>query len=230
MKIKRRIKRGFTLIELMAVVIILGIISTITVVTINFSIKNAKNKLFAEQVNRLQSSVKEWSINNTTLLPTDETGISFFSINRLLEEGIISSEEVIDPRYNKTLEGCLTIKYDETYNQYTYEYLDEMCDTVVDAYKPTITVIGGLNQYAEVNEVYTLPTVIASDYKGNNVIVEGPIIKRENAIVTKLDPVIVGNVFTLTYTATDINLGLTTTKVVNVTVNDTKKTKYMCFI
>ena len=214
-------KRAFTLIELMAVVIILGVISTITVTAINYTIARAKEKLYTEQISRLEAGAKEWSVNNTALLPTVDAELTFFSIQRLKDEGVINAENVVDPRTNQELTGCLTIQYNNSYQQYLYDYIDSDCSVVSAAYEPVITLTTGDTQFTEVNGIFVVPEATAKDYAGRNLVLEGPFIKKNGQIVVGINTSIVGDIFTLTYSATDEGLGLTKNKTVTVTVNDT---------
>ena len=214
-------QKAFTLIELMAVVIILGIISTVAVSAINTSIRNSKEKLYVEQIGRLEKGVEKWAVDNTTRLPIDNSGIVFFSVDSLKDEGIVDSDSIVDPRTDEQLQGCVTIKYETAYQQYSYDYIDDDCSTVSNAYKPVIFIGGGDSQFLEVNSVYELPVASAKDYTGLTLKVSGPIIKKDDNIVTSIDSSTIGDVYTLTYMATDERLGLSQTKEITLTVNDT---------
>ena len=214
-------KKAFTLIELMAVVIILGIITTITVTSINYSIKRSRDRLYVQQVKRLEEGVRKWAVKNTETLPVNETGIVFFSVSRLKDEGIVDTEEVKDPRTNQELKGCMTIRYDSDFQQYSYEYEDMDCAFVSNAYMPIINVAGGDLQYVEVNGVYTFPSATAQDYNGRSLRVTGPLIYDGDNIVTSIDKSVVGKSYTLEYKSTDDLLNLTQTRNITLTVNDT---------
>jgi prepilin-type N-terminal cleavage/methylation domain-containing protein len=214
-------KKAFTLIELMAVVIILGIVSTITVVAINYTIQTSKQRLYIEQIERLTSSVRKWAVDNTEQLPTSEGGVVFFSVSRLKDEGIVDTEVVMDPRTSTELDGCVTIKYEPSFQEYDYKYEDMDCSLVEDAYLPVITVTGGDAQTAEVNSYYELPVATSVDYSGRSVTVEGPIIKKDGNIVTNLDLSLVDDVYELIYESIDPKLNLTATKTITLTVVDT---------
>jgi prepilin-type N-terminal cleavage/methylation domain-containing protein len=214
-------KQAFTLIELMAVVIILGIITTITVTSINYSIKESKNRLYIQQVSRLEAGVRKWAVENTDKIPTDETGITFFSINRLKDEGIVDTEIVTDPRTNTELNGCMTIKYDLVNQQYDYKYEEETCSLVESFYEPIITVVGGDLQYAEVNGFYEFPLASSVDYNGRQLEVEGPIIYKGTNVMTTLDLALVGDEYRLVYESYDDQLNLRTEKEIILLVRDT---------
>jgi prepilin-type N-terminal cleavage/methylation domain-containing protein len=219
---KHKLKtQAFTLIELMAVVIILGIVTTITVTSINYSIKSSKDKLYAEQIKRLEAGVASWATENSSFLPVDSNGVVFFSVSRLKDEGIVDTEVVTDPRTNEELDGCMTIKYDNTYQQYEYLYEDNDCSEVEGAYLPVISVTGGETQYAEVNGYYEFPSATSVDYNGRSITVEGPIITESGTVVTSLDFSTVGDTYLLTYESIDTTLNITATKEITLIVRDT---------
>ena len=75
--------KGFTLIEITAVVLILGLTTTIIVTSVNYSIRRSRERLYVQQVNRLEQGIRKWAINNTSELPKDDSGIVFFSVDRV---------------------------------------------------------------------------------------------------------------------------------------------------
>ena len=58
-------KRAFTLIELLAVIVIIGVIALIAVPVVNNMIRQSREKAYQEQVNRLIDKTKEWATENT---------------------------------------------------------------------------------------------------------------------------------------------------------------------
>jgi prepilin-type N-terminal cleavage/methylation domain-containing protein len=227
-KVQTKKTRAFTLIELMAVVIILGIITTLTVVSVNFSVKSSREKLYLEQIKRLEAGVSDWANNNSSLLPTDSEGIVFFSISRLKDEGIADSEIIIDPRNDRELDGCMTIKYDINNKQYEYKYEEASCAITSAFYEPQIFISGADLQYAEVNGFFEIPEAYATDYNGKIIEVEGPIIYKGTNILTSMDLSIVGDEYRLVYNALDTKLNLRGEKEVIIRVRDTISPIIVC--
>ena len=64
------------------------------------------------------------------------------------------------------MNGCIVIRYDESYKQYTYDYKEESCSDV--AAVPIITLKGETTMTVGRDEVYTDPGYSAT-YKGNDV-------------------------------------------------------------
>lgn len=113
-------KRGFTLIELMAVITVLGVIAAITIPKITDTLKKSKEKAYKNQINSLVSIAKRWGASNPDKLST-ETRLQF---STLFDEGYIKQKDIVNPITNDKLKGCIKITYDEEYSQYKYEYTD----------------------------------------------------------------------------------------------------------
>lgn len=117
-------KKGFTLIELMAIIIILGIISLIVVPTVNDTLKKQKVRLYEKQVDTIEKAAESWSSVNTNELPEIGENICV-ELDLLVSSGFLGNSDIKDPRSNELMDGCVNITYDSSYNQYVYEYIDE---------------------------------------------------------------------------------------------------------
>ena len=124
--------KGYTLVELLAVLVILGVIIMISVPAITGVINSSKEKSYDEQVKILENAARTYMSENSTLLP--DNGSSFnVTIDKLKESGLISDEEIKNPNFvsgstedkkkNQYFEGC--IKVTNTNNKFTYIYQDE---------------------------------------------------------------------------------------------------------
>ena len=121
--------KGFTLIELIAVVAILGLIALIVYPAITSVIRNSRESAYNDQVKVIEKAAQEWSIDNANTLPDDGT-VYRVSVDTLTDEGYISAEDVKDPRdSSKNLTGNVEIKYDSSIHQFTYNYVDNSSKT-----------------------------------------------------------------------------------------------------
>lgn len=120
-------KKAFTLIELLAVIVILGIIATITVPTIVGLINNAKEDTLEEQKNVIINAADRWGTDNVRKLPKTSC---YLEIDFLKQEGYISSDkDIIDPTTNEEMTGCVKVTYDGSKKQYKYTY-ENTCGTL----------------------------------------------------------------------------------------------------
>ena len=121
-------KKGFTLVEVVAVIIILAVIGLIALPAINSSIEESRKKSYDSQVEIIIESSKRWSRYNNDLLPNDNS-VYKLTLTELINGKYVSNIEdgkLKNPKDPKSyMNGCVYISFNETYNQYIYEYKDE---------------------------------------------------------------------------------------------------------
>lgn len=118
---------GFTLTELIGVIVLLGIIALIAVPIINSTITNSKAKAYNAQINALEEAGKKWGVENTKYLPTDAMSCNI-SIAELATLGYVEDDKIIDPRDNTEMHGTIEISYTDASKTYYYSY-KETADT-----------------------------------------------------------------------------------------------------
>ena len=139
-----RKEKGFTLVEIIGVIVLMGLVITIGSTTIN-NIKNvSREKLYNEQINRLVSVSKTWAIENTNKMPSTIGDTYQVGIDRLVEEGYLKSNEIIDVRDNSKITGCVEIAYNSV-NSYDYSYVTkDSCYDYDTVYTITYDLDGGV--------------------------------------------------------------------------------------
>lgn len=116
-------QKGFTLVELLGVIIILGIISLIVIPIVSGTVKKQRNKLYNKQVSTIEDAAEGWGAENTDILPSLD-GSTYVSLDDLVIGGFLKNADIKDPRNEEILTGCVKITYDSSYNQYTYKYIN----------------------------------------------------------------------------------------------------------
>lgn len=114
--------KGFTLTELLMVLIVIGVISALVIPNISKTLEQQKVKLYNKQVNQIIEITKDWSAKNLDKLPSDENTI-YVSLDTLINEKYLEQDEIIDPRDEEPMSGCVSIIYDLDYNQYNYSFI-----------------------------------------------------------------------------------------------------------
>ena len=113
--------RGFTLVELLAVLVILAIVITITTVTVSSVLSSSENSISDLQKKNVEEAAKVYYLKEGM-----NTNATCVSIQYLINEGYIEGSEVIDPKTKETIEGSVRITYAS--NQYSYKYQESSCE------------------------------------------------------------------------------------------------------
>lgn len=118
--------RGFTLVELLAIIIILGMIVITTYPAVGSIIEHGEEKAYNEQVKRIEESTLSYvSKNINTILP-EGTESAKIAIEDLRTQGFIKKSDVINPKTDQPMNGCVLITKD-TYGQYKATYQENNC-------------------------------------------------------------------------------------------------------
>lgn len=114
-------KKGFTLVELLGVLVILGLLALITVPIITNSINSSKKNLKEVEIKNIVKAAKDWAADNMDKLPSfspETSGSCNVSIETLVSGGYI--DQPINPDTNVNFGGCVIISVDD--NNYSYSY------------------------------------------------------------------------------------------------------------
>ena len=114
-------KKGFTLVELLAVIVVLALISLVTMPTIASVLTSGHDKALEVQIDIIIDAAKKWSIANVSKIEEDKD--NYISLEELIDNGYIEQDELVNPKTNEVLNGCVKIKFDDLYNRYDYDYV-----------------------------------------------------------------------------------------------------------
>lgn len=129
---KKRTKNiGFTLAELLAVLVILSLIAMITIPAISDSIKKYKEKICVLQLGYVTEDAKIWAADNMEKLPT-LTGETYdVDINTLMTYGYISSD-LVNPKTGEAFSTDWVVRITKNNKKYEYTIYDTVADLTID--------------------------------------------------------------------------------------------------
>jgi len=120
-------KRGFTLIELVAVIFLLGMILIIVVPIINDNLMESKSNLSTEQIRQIESAARQWGVDNLSIQeskPVDMNGneVSEVTIRTLQTKGYLDDKAIIDAKTKEEISYTYKVCISYEDNQFVYEY------------------------------------------------------------------------------------------------------------
>ena len=121
----RNSEKAFTLIELLAVIVILAVVALIAFPFIGDIIKASKEKSYEVQVRYILKSAENWVITN--MIDLSKEFDNFVSIDELSDAGYLSTRKITNPITNKKMNGCIFIQYDEEKDNFQYSYNEKDC-------------------------------------------------------------------------------------------------------
>lgn len=112
-------RKGFTLVELLAVIIILSLLALITSTSITKLVSDSKDDLSDVQIQLIKSAAQTWGADNLSQLP-NVGECSYITLGDLKKYGIIDSK-IINPKNNQEISDDLKIKISNDKNEYGKE-------------------------------------------------------------------------------------------------------------
>lgn len=119
-------KKGFTLIELMAVIIILGIILLIIIPNVTGILNRSQERLNEEQIREVENAAQQWGIKNLIIKDNKPyrggSEVKYVTIDTLQKEGFLENKDVKDLTDNSNVSSNTKICVSYKNNQFVYEY------------------------------------------------------------------------------------------------------------
>lgn len=121
-------KKGFTLVELLAVIILLGLLTFVVVPSVIGFIKEAKEKSYQQQLSNLKESAIRYVSDHTDVIDKiEKDGKYSISVNDLITNGYVRKTKdgkIYNPINKEEINGCFVVENSEQYNQLTYTYME----------------------------------------------------------------------------------------------------------
>lgn len=112
--------KGFTLVEILAVITIIAIILLVIIPSVDSIIKSNKDEAYNMQINLMRDGLKNWGAANVFKLPTEENGIVEVTLKDLKKGGFISVD-LRNPKTEKCFSNNIVLKIIRKNNNYKYE-------------------------------------------------------------------------------------------------------------
>ena len=115
-------RNAFTLVELLATIVIIGVVAIIVVPTVINNIEEARTKVYETQIQNVELSAKKWATENRKELDTEYLNPTFISIKMLKDSGFLVNEKLTNPSTGGEMNGCVKISYNYDNKIYEYKY------------------------------------------------------------------------------------------------------------
>ena len=122
-------KKGFTLVELLAVITLLAVVGMIAMPVVSKSIESSKEKAYNAQVKEVEKAAASWAsehqneIFDTDIncVDTEILNIKTITVENLMNLNYIP-KDAKNPKTDEVLTGSVKITYDCGYNSFNYKY------------------------------------------------------------------------------------------------------------
>lgn len=114
--------KGFTLAELLGVLVVLALIAMIAVPSVSSSLKTYKKKVCVVQLDNIIEAGRTWAADNITKLPETEESDDYLdvSLDTLMKYGYLD-EDTKNPKTKEKFEDDLVVRIQKYKNKYTYK-------------------------------------------------------------------------------------------------------------
>lgn len=115
--------KGFTLAELLGVIIILGVIALISITAITNTMKENKEELYNIQINNIIVGAKTWASSHVFELPEQDGESITLTLAELKQAGFVEND-ITNPKTNEQFSNDLLVKITKIDNNYNYEVIE----------------------------------------------------------------------------------------------------------
>ena len=116
-------KKGFTLIEMLGVLVILSLLALLIAPVITKVVKNNKQRLYDVQIETIEKAAKDYATKNMDILP-EEGATSAVTLGQLKKAGLVQME-IRNPITKELFSDDLVVEIRNTNHQYTYKVAEE---------------------------------------------------------------------------------------------------------
>lgn len=181
-------KRGFTLIELMGVLIILGVLSLIIIPIVSNVLKEQKQKQYDQQIANIELMAKNFGSDNLVILPSEDGESMDITLGQLKSMGYVE-KNIINPITEEEISNCARVTITKSGQNYNYAYdKDTENDTSCGDMTGGIIISAPVTKYIKKNEI-TSYIVTINDNDSENIINKYEIDRTKVSLVGETDAI-----------------------------------------
>jgi prepilin-type N-terminal cleavage/methylation domain-containing protein len=125
----KQTNKGFTLVELLTVIIVIGLIASLSFGVVTKKINESKQKSYDTLISNIIDASKDYMLEKETDVDKYHLNTLCISIEELQNTNHIEKGEIKNPKNNELLTGFVEVKYDSNNKQYKYTYVDSCTET-----------------------------------------------------------------------------------------------------
>lgn len=198
-------KKGFTLIELMGVIIIVGMVGLLVIPTVDNVMRTSKQDTYQIQLKTIREGAKNWATDHIESLPEKEGEKITLQLGQLKQAGKVD-KNIKNPLQNKPFPDDLLITITYHNGLYLYEVLEDSgTESFIYEnrdYMPTIVLNGSPREEIGLETVYEDKGVQAYNTAGMTLEQVEVVIKQGTNQVPMIDTSHVGT-YQIEYRVTD---------------------------
>lgn len=115
-------RKGFTLVEVLAVIVILGVIALIAYPAVDNTIKDSREKAYLENISNIEKAASTYSVSNDLGYSEEYKTID---LQTLKTAGLLNDKDIKNPTDDSVMQGCVLYKWISATNQYEFKYSEQ---------------------------------------------------------------------------------------------------------
>lgn len=160
-------KKGFTLIELMAAIVILGVISLIAIPLVEQVLNEIGTDSYTAQIKNIRAGARQWAADDMSRLPSSGSNTTI-TLSALQQSGFVK-KNLYNPRTKELFDPSLEIIIEEKNGNYVY-YVGGDAMGQLNPNAPRISLVGESLVYVDQNGTYFEDGVTVKDVNGSNIL------------------------------------------------------------